>query len=66
MRKTIALFLHHPTCSIDSVNGVIAALSPMADIKLFTRHKVSDGFLMMSILWYSLEGMEKLLRLEVS
>ncbi len=44
MKKTIALFLHHPTCSIDSVNGVIAALSPVAEIKLFTSHKVSDGF----------------------
>jgi glutamine amidotransferase-like uncharacterized protein len=44
MTKTIALFLHHPTCSTDSVNGVIAALSPMANIKLFTRHKVSEGF----------------------
>ena len=44
MKKTVALFLHHPTCSTDSVNGVIAALSPMANIKLFTRHKVNEGF----------------------
>jgi glutamine amidotransferase-like uncharacterized protein len=44
MKKTIAVFLHHPTCSTDSVNGVIAALSPMARIKLFTRHKVAEGF----------------------
>lgn len=44
MKKTIALFIHHPTCSTDSVNGVMAALSPLADIKLFTRHKVAEGF----------------------
>ena len=44
MTRTVALFLHHPTCSTDSVNGIIAALSPMVDIKLFTRHKVQEGF----------------------
>ncbi|MEY3652102.1 MAG: hypothetical protein RL739_272 [Pseudomonadota bacterium] len=44
MTKTIAVFLHHPTCSIDSVNGVLAAFSPLAKIKLFTKHKVMDGF----------------------
>ena len=44
MKKTIALFIHHPTCSTDSVNGVIAALSPLAHVKLFTRHKVQQGF----------------------
>ena len=44
MKKTIAVFLHHPTCSTDSVNGVMAALSPMARIKLFTKHKVAAGF----------------------
>jgi glutamine amidotransferase-like uncharacterized protein len=44
MKKTIALFLHHPTCSSDSVNGVIAAFNPMARIKIFTKHKVPEGF----------------------
>ncbi len=44
MNKTIAIFLHHPTCSIESVNGVIAALSPSYQIRIFTRHKVPDGF----------------------
>ena len=44
MKKTIAIFVHHPTCSIDSVNGVIAALSPLGQIKLFTRHKVQQSF----------------------
>ena len=44
MTKTIAVFLHQPTCSTDSVNGVMAAFSPMARIKLFTKHKVLNGF----------------------
>ena len=44
MNKTIAIFLHHPTCSIESVNGIIAALSPSYNIRIFTRHKVPDGF----------------------
>ncbi len=44
MKKTIALFLHHPTCSAESVNGVIAAFSPTARIKIFTKHPVVEGF----------------------
>ena len=44
MKPTIAVFLHHPICSADSVNGVIAAMSSLARIKIFTRHKVADGF----------------------
>lgn len=44
MKPTIAVFLHHPICSADSVNGVIAAMSNLARIKIFTKHKVTDGF----------------------
>ena len=44
MKPTIAIFLHHPICSADSVNGVIAAMSSLARIKIFTKHKVADGF----------------------
>ena len=44
MKKTIAIFLQHPTCSIDSVNGVIAAFAGLARIKMFTKHKVAAGF----------------------
>jgi glutamine amidotransferase-like uncharacterized protein len=43
-KKTIAIFLHHPTCSVDSVNGIIKSLSPFYTIKIWTQHKVSDGF----------------------
>ena len=44
MKPTVAIFLHHPVCSTDSVNGVIAAMSAMAHIKIFTKHKAEDGF----------------------
>ncbi|NBX54271.1 MAG: hypothetical protein EBQ82_11800 [Betaproteobacteria bacterium] len=44
MTHTIAVFLHHPTCSTDSVNGVMAALSPMGRIKIFTKQKILNGF----------------------
>ena len=44
MKPTIAVFLHHPICSDDSVNGVIAAMSSFARINIFTKHKVADGF----------------------
>ena len=44
VKKTIAIFLHHPTCSIESVNGVMNALASNYNIRVFTRHKVPDGF----------------------
>jgi len=42
--KTIAIYLQHPTCSVDSVNGVLASLSPDYKIKIFTKQKVPLGF----------------------
>ena len=44
VKKNIAIFLHHPMCSIESVNGVIRALSPAYNMRVFTKHKVPDGF----------------------
>ena len=44
VKKNIAIFLHHPMCSAESVNGIIRALAPAYNIKLFTRHKVQEGF----------------------
>lgn len=44
MNKTVAIFLHQPICSIDSVNGIIKSFASRARIKIFTRHKVQDGF----------------------
>ena len=40
----VAIFLHHPHCSAQSVNGIIAALSPNYSFKIFTKHEVEDGF----------------------
>jgi imidazoleglycerol phosphate synthase glutamine amidotransferase subunit HisH len=42
--KTIALFVAQPYCSTQSCNGIIQALSPKYNFKLFTKHEVEDGF----------------------
>ena len=44
MRGKIALFLHQPRCSVQSVNGIIDALSPYYTFKIFTRHELEDDF----------------------
>jgi glutamine amidotransferase-like uncharacterized protein len=44
VKKNIAIFLHHPICSIESVNGIIQALSPVYNLRVFTRHSVQEGF----------------------
>lgn len=44
MRGRIALFIHQPKCSVQSNNGIIRALSPHYDFKLFTRHQLEDDF----------------------
>lgn len=41
--KTIALFLNHPNCSVQSVNGVMAAC-PDYRYKIFTKHPVPENF----------------------
>jgi len=43
-KRTIAVFLHHPTCSTDSVNGVIRSLSSNYVIKVWTKYKVAEDF----------------------
>ena len=43
MRK-IALFLHQPKCSVQSVNGIMTALSSHYSFKIFTRHEVERDF----------------------
>jgi len=42
--KSIAIYLNHPTSSVDSVNGILAALSTCYKIKIFTKQKVQEGF----------------------
>lgn len=36
----IAVFLDHPRCSIHGVNGIMAALSPYYQFKVFTKHSI--------------------------
>jgi len=42
--KTIAIFVHHPLCAVDSVNGIIESLSPYYKFKIFTKHEVEDTY----------------------
>jgi hypothetical protein len=42
--KTIALFVCDPKCSIQSSNGVMKALSPSYNFKLFSKNEVEEGF----------------------
>lgn len=44
MKPKIALFLHHPKCSVQSGNGIMKALSPHYDFKIFTRHELEEDF----------------------
>lgn len=44
MRPKIALFVHQPKCSIQSGNGIIKALSPFYDFKMFTKHELEKDF----------------------
>jgi len=44
MKPKVALFLHQPKCSVQSVNGIIQALSPNYDFKIFTRHDLERDF----------------------
>ena len=41
---TVAVFVHHPMCSVDSVNGVLQAFSADFRLKIFTRHPVAQDF----------------------
>jgi glutamine amidotransferase-like uncharacterized protein len=44
VKGRIALFLHHPRCSIQSVNGIIKSLEHHYVFKTFTKHEIEDGF----------------------
>ena len=43
-RPTAALFVHQPACSVDSINGIIQALSLNYSFKLFSVDAVEDTF----------------------
>ena len=42
--KKIALFLHHPKCSVQSSNGIMQALGSHYSFKIFTRQEVERDF----------------------
>ena len=44
MKGTIALFLNHPKCSVQSGNGIIKALDPYYHFKIFTKHDIESKF----------------------
>ena len=44
MKPKIALFLHQPKCSVQSGNGLMQALSPHYNFKIFTRHELERDF----------------------
>ena len=44
MSGRIAVFVHQPRCSVQSINGIIRALLPRYSIKIFTRHELEDDF----------------------
>ena len=44
MKPTIALFLHHPKCSVQSSNGIMKSLSQYYNFKIFTRHELESNF----------------------
>ena len=44
VKGRIALFVHHPRCSIQSVNGIIKSLEKHYVFKTFTKHELEDGF----------------------
>ncbi len=40
----IAIFIHQPVCAVDSINGIIKALSPQHSFKLFSIDEVEPTF----------------------
>jgi Biotin-protein ligase, N terminal len=44
MKGKIALFLHQPKCSVQSGNGIMQALQPDYQFKIFTKHRLEKDF----------------------
>ena len=44
MKPTIALFIYDPKCSVQCGNGMIQALSPYYNFKLFSKNRVENVF----------------------
>ena len=43
-KTKIAMFVCDPKCSVQSTNGVMNALSPHFNFKLFSKNEVEEGF----------------------
>ena len=44
VKPTIALFIYDPKCSVQCGNGMIQALSPYYNFKLFSKNRVENVF----------------------
>jgi Biotin-protein ligase, N terminal len=44
MKKTIALFIADPKCSVQSANGIMKALGNRYNFKIFSKNPVEDNF----------------------
>lgn len=44
MKPKVAIFVHQPACSVDSINGLILALNSRYDFKLFSKDEVESTF----------------------
>jgi hypothetical protein len=44
MNPTVALFVHQPKCSIESGNGILKALQPYYNFKIFTKWRLDEDF----------------------
>lgn len=42
-RPSVAVFVNHPECSVQSAHGIIRALSPRYDVVCFSRDEISDA-----------------------
>lgn len=40
----IAIFVYHPMCSVQSVNGIMQSLGKFYQFKIFTKHSVEENF----------------------
>ena len=42
--KKLAIFVSHPYCSVQSVNGIIESLEKKYTFKMFSKHEVEENF----------------------
>ena len=42
--KKLGIFVAHPYCSVQSINGIIQSLRPKYAFEVFTKHDVEPSF----------------------